>query len=69
MKQIDANNVHNLQVAWTISTVTLRGHEGSPLVIADTLYMHTPFPNNVYAINACGLPGARGPMRICWSIR
>ncbi|HTT03444.1 MAG TPA: methanol/ethanol family PQQ-dependent dehydrogenase [Steroidobacteraceae bacterium] len=51
LKQINEENVAKLQVAWTMSTGVLRGHEGSPLVIGDTLYMHTPFPNNVYAIN------------------
>ena len=34
-----------------MSTGVLRGHEGSPLVIGDTMYVHTPFPNNVYAVN------------------
>ena len=29
----------------------LRGHEGGPLVIGDTMYVHTPFPNNVYALD------------------
>ena len=33
------------------STGVLRGHEGSPLVIGDTMYLHTPFPNNVFAID------------------
>jgi lanthanide-dependent methanol dehydrogenase len=51
LKQIDTANVGKLQVAWTISTGTLRGHEGSPLVIGDTMYIQTPFPNNVYAVN------------------
>ena len=51
LEQINASNVAKLQVAWTMSTGVLRGHEGSPLVIGDTMYMHTPFPNNVYAIN------------------
>ena len=51
LKQITTSNVKNLQVAWTMSTGVLRGHEGSPLVVGDTLYMHTPFPNNVYAVN------------------
>ena len=51
LKQIDSSNVGQLQVAWTMSTGVLRGHEGSPLVIGDTLYLHTPFPNNVYAVN------------------
>ena len=51
LKQITASNVSKLQVAWTMSTGVLRGHEGSPLVIGDTMYIHTPFPNNVYAVN------------------
>src|SRR6266404_3968115 len=50
LKQIDSSNVGKLQVAWTLSTGTLRGHEGSPLVIGDTMYIHTPFPNNAYAV-------------------
>ena len=29
----------------------LRGHEGSPLVVGDIMYLHTPFPNNVYALD------------------
>ncbi|HVW70685.1 MAG TPA: methanol/ethanol family PQQ-dependent dehydrogenase [Steroidobacteraceae bacterium] len=51
LKQVNEGNVGKLQVAWTMSTGVLRGHEGSPLVIGDTMYIHTPFPNNVYAIN------------------
>jgi lanthanide-dependent methanol dehydrogenase len=51
LSQINEGNVGRLQIAWTISSGVLRGHEGSPLVIGDTLYMQTPFPNNVYAID------------------
>lgn len=51
LNQITSNNVKNLQVAWTFSTGVLRGHEGGPLVIGDTMYVHSPFPNKVYAIN------------------
>jgi PQQ-dependent dehydrogenase (methanol/ethanol family) len=51
LKQINTGNVNKLQVAWTLSTGVLRGHEGSPLVIGDTMYVHSPFPNNVYAVN------------------
>ncbi|MDH3639381.1 MAG: methanol/ethanol family PQQ-dependent dehydrogenase, partial [Gammaproteobacteria bacterium] len=51
LDQINAGNVGKLQVAWTFSTGVLRGHEGGPLVIGDTLYVHTPFPNNVFSIN------------------
>jgi PQQ-dependent dehydrogenase (methanol/ethanol family) len=51
LKQINASNVGKLQVAWTFSTGVLRGHEGGPLVIGDTMYVHTPFPNTVYALD------------------
>ncbi|WP_299638894.1 lanthanide-dependent methanol dehydrogenase XoxF5 [uncultured Ruegeria sp.] len=51
LDQINANNVGDLQVAWTFSTGVLRGHEGSPLVIGDMMYVHTPFPNIVYALD------------------
>ncbi len=51
LDQINADNVKNLQVAWTFSTGVLRGHEGGPLVLGDTMYVHTPFPNKVFAID------------------
>jgi PQQ-dependent dehydrogenase (methanol/ethanol family) len=51
LKQINATNVGKLQVAWTFSTGVLRGHEGSPLVIGNMMYIHTPFPNKVFAMN------------------
>jgi alcohol dehydrogenase (cytochrome c) len=51
LDQIKADNVGKLQVAWTFSTGVLRGHEGSPLVIGDVMYVHTPFPNIVYALD------------------
>jgi lanthanide-dependent methanol dehydrogenase len=54
LTQITPANVKNLRPAWTFSTGTLRGHEGGPLVIADTMYVHTSFPNNVYALDLKG---------------
>ena len=51
LKQINAGNVGKLQVAWTFSTGVLRGHEGAPLVVGSTMYVHTPFPNLVYALD------------------
>src|SRR5712671_1376653 len=51
LNQINASNVKKLQVAWTFSTGVLRGHEGGPLVVGDTMYVHTPFPNTVYALD------------------
>jgi len=51
LDQINKDNVGDLQVAWTFSTGVLRGHEGAPLVIGDIMYVHTPFPNMVYALD------------------
>ena len=51
LNQINKDNVGNLQVAWTFSTGVLRGHEGGPLVIGDTMWVHTPFPNKVFSID------------------
>ncbi len=51
LKQINKDNVKDLQVKWTFSTGVLRGHEGGPLVIGDVMYVHTPFPNIVYALD------------------
>ncbi len=51
LDQINRDNVKHLQVAWTFSTGTLRGHEAAPLVIGDTLYFVTPFPNILYALD------------------
>ena len=51
LNQINKDNVKNLQVKWTFSTGVLRGHEGGPLVIGDVMYIHTPFPNIVYALD------------------
>lgn len=51
LDQINRDNVGDLQVAWTFSTGVLRGHEGGPLVVGDIMYVHTPFPNNVFALD------------------
>lgn len=51
LNQINAANVGKLQVAWTFSTGVLRGHEGQPLVIGDVMFVHSPFPNTVFALD------------------
>jgi lanthanide-dependent methanol dehydrogenase len=51
LDQITDKNVGKLQPSWTFSTGVLRGHEGSPIVVGDIMYVHTPFPNNVYALD------------------
>ncbi|HEY9112432.1 MAG TPA: PQQ-dependent dehydrogenase, methanol/ethanol family, partial [Rhodanobacteraceae bacterium] len=51
LDQINAQNVRNLTVAWTFSTGVLHGHEAAPLVIGGTMYVITPWPNIVYALD------------------
>ena len=51
LAQINKDNVKNLKMAWSFSTGVLRGHEGNALVIDGTMYVHTPFPNIVYALD------------------
>ncbi|MHA6645835.1 methanol/ethanol family PQQ-dependent dehydrogenase [Mesorhizobium sp. A623] len=51
LDQITKDNVKDLQVKWSFSTGVLRGHEGGPLIIGNVMYVHTPFPNIVYALD------------------
>jgi len=51
LSQINKGNVRNVKLAWSFATGVNRGHEGAPLVIGDTMYIHTAFPNNVYALD------------------
>ena len=51
LDQINTKNVGSLKTAWTFSTGVLRGHEGTPLVIGAMMYVHTPFPNTVFALD------------------
>ncbi len=51
LDQINSTNASKLHPVWSFSTGVLRGHEGGPLVIGNTMYVHTPFPNNVFALD------------------
>jgi PQQ-dependent dehydrogenase (methanol/ethanol family) len=51
LDEINAGNVKNLKVSWTFSTGVLRGHEGGPLVVGNTMFLSTPYPNIVYALD------------------
>jgi lanthanide-dependent methanol dehydrogenase len=64
LSQVTTANVSKLKVAWTFSTGTQYGHEAAPLIVGDTLYVVTPFPNILYALDLTK-PGA--PVR--WSFR
>ena len=51
LDKINASNVQNLHVVGTMSTGIPHGHEGGPLVVGDTMYVVTPFPNNLIALD------------------
>lgn len=51
LDRINAGNVKDLRVAWTFSTGLGHGHEAAPLVVKDTMYIVTPWPNILYALD------------------
>jgi lanthanide-dependent methanol dehydrogenase len=51
LDQINAGNVKDLKPAFTFSTGLVRGHEAAPLVVGNTMYIVTPFPNDLYALD------------------
>ena len=51
LDEITSGNASRLRAAWTFSTGVLRGHEGQPLVIGNTMYIITPYPNVAYALD------------------
>jgi lanthanide-dependent methanol dehydrogenase len=57
LEEINAGNVKDLRLAWTFSTGVLNGHEAAPLVVGDTMYVVTPFPNILYALDLGGRGG------------
>ena len=57
LDQLDASNVGKLTLAFTFSTGVLRGHEAAPIVADNTMFIVTPFPNVVYALDLTQ-PGA-----------
>ena len=60
LDQISAHNAKDLKLAFTFSTGMTRGHEAAPLVVNNTMYIVTPFPNSLYALDLTK-PGA--PMK------
>src|SRR5690349_12372778 len=57
LDQIAVTNVGQLRPVWTFSTGALRAHEGNPLVVGSTLFLQTPYPNTVFALDL-SRPGA-----------
>ena len=57
LAQINRANIGQLKLAFTFSTGIVKGHEAAPLVVGSTMYIVTPFPNYVYALDLTQ-PGA-----------
>src|SRR6187549_1619938 len=51
LTEIDRGNVAKLKLAFSFSTGVLRGHEAAPVVAGNTMYVITPFPNYLYALD------------------
>jgi PQQ-dependent dehydrogenase (methanol/ethanol family) len=51
LDEINADNVKNLQVAFTFSTGVNKGQEAAPLVVDGTMYIVSPYPNILYALD------------------
>ncbi len=51
LSEINTETVKNLQVAFTFSTGVNRGQESAPLVVGGTMYVLSPYPNILYALD------------------
>jgi len=57
LNQITPANIGRLSLAFTFSTGTTKGFEAPPLVVNGTMYVITPYPNYLYALDLTK-PGA-----------
>src|SRR2546422_887846 len=48
---ITAENVGLLRPVWSLSTGVLGAHEGQPLLVNNTMYVVSPYPNVLYAFD------------------
>ena len=51
LNEINTSNAAALKVAWTFSTGVTRGHEAAPIIVSNTMYVVTPYPNILYALD------------------
>src|SRR5678816_888021 len=51
LARITRDNATRLRPVWTFSTGVLAGHQGQPLVVGNTMYVVTPWPNVLYAFD------------------
>jgi PQQ-dependent dehydrogenase (methanol/ethanol family) len=51
LTEISTENAKNLKIAWTFSTGVNRGQEAAPIVVNNTMYVVTPYPNILFALD------------------
>src|SRR3989440_3300093 len=51
LDQINTENVSKLRVAWIFATGMSKGHEAAPIIVNNTMYVITPYPNILYALD------------------
>lgn len=51
LDQIKSANASQLKLAWSFNTGIHRGQEAAPVVVRDTMYVVTPYPNVLYAFD------------------
>jgi lanthanide-dependent methanol dehydrogenase len=51
LAQIDTANVGKLVEEFSFRTGVIAGHEGAPLVVGSTMYVVSPFPNKLFALD------------------
>src|SRR5205085_3783288 len=62
LAQIDTHNVANLTPVWTFYTGVERGQEAAPIVVGSTMYVVTPYPNTLFALDLVN-PGTNGSVK------
>jgi PQQ-dependent dehydrogenase (methanol/ethanol family) len=58
LNAINTENVKNLKPYTALSTGIPNGHEGQPLIVNNTMYVVTPYPNNLIAVDLTKPGGA-----------
>ena len=59
LQDINVANARTLRLAWSLPLGAERGEEAAPLVVADTMYVVTPYPNTLFAIDLTHPPNVR----------
>src|SRR3954447_12975699 len=51
LNEVNRANVARLKLAFTFDTHNRKGHEAAPLVVGNMMYLTTPYPNHVWALD------------------